>query len=222
VCRALALALAIAVPIAVGGLLAGCAARQLARTVGAGRSEVGLLAGGPIQSTFGVAAPVPEHRVHGRVGVTDDLDVGGSLALAPLASAILAFDFGFVAQIARIPRFAISGSARLHCVLDLDDEVRDSHYPEVGIHMEQRLERWIALLGGSTLLFAIAPSEGRPSVFFAPYLGVELFFGEHAVSLSLGWINPWQDGSSSVRWEPAGNGAMVLTFGWRIQPGGVR
>jgi hypothetical protein len=203
-------------------LLAGCAARQLARTVGAGRTEVGLLVGGPLQSNLGFTAPIPEHRIHARGGLTDDLDLSGSIATGPLASAILAFDVGFVGQIVRFPSFAMSSSVRLHCTYDLDDGGRDTYYPEVGIHMEHRLERRVAIIGGSSMVVQASPPALRPELFFAPYLGLELFLGEHALSLALGWINPWMDGSSIVRWEPAGYGAMVVTFGWRIQPGGVR
>ncbi|MDQ3031938.1 MAG: hypothetical protein M3Y87_05930 [Myxococcota bacterium] len=203
-------------------LIAGCAARQLARTVGAGRTEVGVLVGGPLQSNLGFPAPIPEHRVHARVGLTDSLDLSGSIPLAPMASAILAFDVGFVAQLVRIPSFALAASARLHCVYDLDDGGRDTYYPEIGVHLEHRVDRRLAIIGGTSALVQVSPPALRPELFLAPYVGVEVFLGEHALSLALGWINPWMDGSSIITWEPAGYGAMVVTFGWRIQPGGVR
>ncbi|UJR78443.1 Hypothetical protein I5071_4730 [Sandaracinus amylolyticus] len=199
-----------------------CATRQLARTVGRGRTEVGVLVGGPLQSNLGFAAPVPEHRVHGRYGLTDELDLSASVPLTPIVSSILALDVGFVAQIVRFPRFAMSASLRLHCVYDLDDGWNDTYYPELGVHMEQRVERRLAIIAGTSALVQASPPDQRPGVFLAPYLGLEVLLGEHALSLALGWINPWMDGSSIVTWEPAGFGAMTVTFGWRIQPGGVR
>lgn len=202
--------------------LAGCAVRQVARTVGRGRTEVGVIVGGPLQSQLGFAAPIPEHRVHVRGGLTDDLDLDGSVALAPLTSAVLAFDVGFVAQIARLRRFAASGSIRLHCVYDLDDGFRGTYYPEIGLHLEQRVERWLAVISGSSLLVQVSPARAHPELFFAPYLGVEFLVAEHGLSLALSWINPWQGPGSIVPWEPAGAGAIVVNFGWRIQPGGVR
>ena len=199
-----------------------CAVRQVARTVGAGRTEVGVIVGGPLQSNLGFPAPIPEHRVHVRGGLTDDLDLDGSIAMGPLTSAILAFDVGFVAQIVRLPRFAASGSIRLNCIYDLDDGFRDTYYPEVGLHLEQRVERWLGLSTGFGLLLQVSPATEHPDLFFAPYLGVEFIVAEHGLSLALSWINPWQTSSSLVRWEPGGAGAIVVNFGWRIQPGGVR
>lgn len=203
-------------------LATGCATRQLARTVGAGRSEFGVAVGGPLQSNLGFAAPIPEHRVHTRAGLTDQLDLSVALPLAPVSSAILALDVGFVAQIVRFPRFAMSASLHLHCVYDLDDAWSDTYYPELGIHMEQRVDPRLAIIGGTSALVQVSPPDQRPGVFLAPYLGLEVLLGEHALSLALGWINPWEDGSSIVMWEPAGAGAITVTFGWRIQPGGVR
>lgn len=203
-------------------MLAGCAVRQLARTLGRGRTEVGLVVGGPMQSALGFPAPIPEHRVHARGGLSDDLDLEGSLALAPLTSAVLAFDAGFVAQIARMPRFAASGSFRLHCIYDLDDGFRGTYYPELALHLEQRLERWFAIIGGSSLLLQASPAQGHPWLFFAPYLGIEVVIAEHALSIALSWINPWQSGASIMRWEPGTAGALAIQFGWRIQPGGIR
>lgn len=202
--------------------LAGCAVRQVARTVGRGRTEVGVIVGGPLQSTLGFAAPIPEHRIHARGGLTDDLDLDGSVALAPLSSAILALDVGLVAQIVRTPRFAASGSVRLDCVYDLDDGFHDTYYPELGLHLEQRVERWLGVIGGFGLLLQVSPAAEHPDVFFAPYLGIEFIVEEHGLSLALSWINPWDDSIATVRWEPAGAGAIVVNFGWRIQPGGVR
>lgn len=211
-------ALSVLVAIAVGG----CAVRQLARTVGAGRTEVGVLVGGPLQSQLGFTAPVPEHRVRVRGGLTDDLDLDASVAIGPLSSAILAIDLGFVGQIARTPRFAAAASIRAHCIYDLDDGWRGAYYPEASFHLEHRIERWFALLTGFHLLVQFAPPPDRPWAFWAPYLGVEVLLGEHALSIALAWINPWQSSFSIVRWEPADRGAMVVTFGWRIQPGGIR
>lgn len=204
-------------------LVAGCASRQLARTVGTGRTEFGVLVGGPLQSSLGgFPAPVPEHRVHARVGLTDDLDLSGSVPLAPLASAVLALDAGLVAQLVREPSFAMAISARLHVVLDLDDGWGDDLFPELGLHAEQRLDpRFALIFGASALAQASQPAE-RPRAFLAPYLGGEVLLGEHALSLALGWINPWETALTSVRWQPEGAGAITVTFGWRIQPGGVR
>jgi hypothetical protein len=203
-------------------VLGGCAVRQLARTVGRGRTEVGVLVGGPLQSNLGFAAPVPEHRIRARGGLTDDLDLDGSLALAPLASAILALDIGFVAQIVRRPRFAAAGSVRLHGVYDLDQGMGGTYYPELGLHLEQRIDPRVAIFEGLAVLVSPSPAPGAPAVFVAPSLGLEVLLGEHALSLGLAWINPWDDSRAIVRWEPAGLGAIVVTFGWRIQPGGVR
>lgn len=115
----------------------GCATRQLARAVGAGRTEFGVLVGGPLQSALGFTAPIPEHRVHARVGLTDDIDLSGSIPLAPVASSILALDVGFVGQLVRIPELAMAASARMHCVYDLDDGGQDaSYYPELLTDLE--------------------------------------------------------------------------------------
>ena len=126
--------------------------------VGRGRTEVGVLVGGPLTDSLGFVAPVPEHRVHARGGLTDDLDLDGSIALAPLTSSVLALDVGFVAQIVRLPRFAASGSIRLNCVYDLDDGFADTYYPELGLHLQQRFERWLALITGFSAL--VQPSPG--------------------------------------------------------------
>ena len=204
-------------------LTSGCATRQLARTVGAGRTEFGVLVGGPLQSTLGgLAAPVPEHRVHGRVGLTDDLDLSGSVPFAPLASAVLALDVGLVAQLVRTPDFAMSLSGRLHVLLDLDDGFGDDVFPELGLHLEQRLDPRVAIIFGASALAQASQPPERPGVFLAPYVGGEVLLGEHALSLALGWINPWDTTLTSIAWEPEGAGAITVTFGWRIQPGGVR
>jgi hypothetical protein len=213
--RRLALVLAI--------VLVGCATRQLSRTVGRGRTEFGLLVGGPLQSSLGgFTAPVPEHRVFGRVGLTDDLDLDASLPLGPLASAILAFDVALVAQALRLPDVAIATSVRLHSVFDLDDGAPATLHPEFGVHSDLRVDRRVAILLGGTALVQGSPPQGAPELFFAPYAGVEVLLGEHALALTLAWINPWDDSRGVIHWEPAGAGAIVVTFGWRIQPGGIR
>lgn len=202
--------------------LTACATRQLARTVGAGRTEFGVLVGGPLQSAVGFTAPVPEHRVHGRVGLTDDFDLSGSVPIGPLTSGVLSIDLGFVAQVARTPGFALATSVRLHGVWDLDDGGAGTYYPELGLHLEQRLDPRVALIGGASGLVQV-PSRGQSAAaYLAPYFGLEVIVGEHGLSLALGWINPWADSRSIVRWEPQGHGAITVTFGWRIQPGGVR
>lgn len=218
-CRVVPLVALVVVASSIGG---GCAVRQLARTVGAGRSEFGLLVGGPLQGHAGFPAPVPEHRVRARYGLIDDLDIDGTIVLGPIASATLAFDVGFVAQIVRTAPFALAASARLHCMYDLDDGFQGAYYPEFGLHLEHRIDRRVALLGGTQTMMQFAPPAERPAVFLAPYAGVEVLLGEHALSLAAAWINPWDDSRSVVRWEPAGLGAIVVTFGWRIQPGGIR
>jgi hypothetical protein len=214
--------LALVVVASLAFALGGCAVRQLARTVGAGRTEFGVLVGGPLQSQLGFPAPLPEHRLHGRYGLTGDLDLSFGLPVAPLVSSILAFDLGFVAQIVRLPQFAFSTSVRLHSVYDLDDDFHGTYYPELALHLEQKIDRHFAFVFGTSALVQSSPPAERPDLFLAPYLGVEVTLGEHALSLAAAWIDPWLDSRSVVRWEPAGYGAIVVSFGWRIQVGGIR
>lgn len=202
----------------------GCALRHVARTVGRGNTEVALAVGGPLQSQVGgVVAPLPEHRLSVRHGATDGLDVGGSVALAPLASGLLVLDVGIVAQIFReAGGLAISTSVRLDGVIDISAPVGPPRvYPEVGLHAEHILDRHLLVFGGLLTLAQLDPPPGRPPIYLTPYLGFEVLVGVHGLSLAAGWISPWEDSRSIVPWEPAGYGVITVHLGWRVRVGGL-
>ncbi|MBX3273813.1 MAG: hypothetical protein KF729_26350 [Sandaracinaceae bacterium] len=202
--------------------LSGCGFRHLARTVGEGRGELRASLGGPFLGALSGPLLVPSLRAGGRYGVTDGLDVDGSLALDPLVFGVLALDAGLVGQLYREPGgFALSLSGHAHFLFDLDDDLTTRGFPELGLHAEHRVDPWLTLFGGVVALAQFEPPDGKPPVFVAPYLGAELHLDRsaptrHSFVIQLAWVSPWEDlGPSWASWEPDGYGAFALVLGWR-------
>lgn len=208
--------------IALVALLPGCGFRHLARTVGEGHGELRVSTGGPFTGAAGAPLMVPSMRAGGRYGLTDWLDIDGTLAIDPFAFGVLGLDAGLVAQLYRQPGgFALSVSAHGHLFFDLDDDLTTRGFPELGLHAEHRVERWLTIFGGVVALAQFEPPEGKPPVFVAPYLGVEFHLDpraprQEAFLIQVAWVSPWDDlGPSWASWEPDGYGAIVLILGWR-------
>lgn len=196
--------------------------RNLARTLGQGRGELRASLGGPIVSTPDLTFPAPSARVGGRYGVTDWLDVDGDLTLDPAAFGVLALDAGLVGQIVRegAEGFALSASVHGYFLFDLNDDLTTRAYPELGLHAEYRFGRSVSVFGGIVAVAQFDPPLGKPPLFAAPYLGVELFVDaspptRQAIALQLAWVSPWENFHSFASWEPAGAGAIVVLIGWR-------
>lgn len=203
-------------------LLAGCGFRHYARTLGEGRGELRASLGGPFLGALGGPVMIPSARFGGRYGLTDWLDVDGTFGLDPLAFSVLSVDAGLVAQLYRQPGgFALSVSGHAHLLFDLDDDLTTRAFPELGLHAEHRVERWLTLFGGVVGLAQPEPPEGKPTVFAAPYLGLEIHIDPRApvqesFVAQVAWISPWEDlGPSWASWEPDGYGAIALVVGWR-------
>ncbi len=144
------------------------------------------------------------------------------LTIDPLVLGVLALDAGVVGQIYREGDrgFALSASAHGYFFFQLHDQFAARAFPELGLHAEYRFGDWLSLFGGAVALAQFDPPLGRPPVFLAPYLGLELFADPHApvqqaVELQLAWISPWQDFRSVATWEPSGAGVFVIMIGWR-------
>ena len=195
--------------------------RHLARTLGEGRGELRATTGGPFLGTVGAPLLIPSVRLGGRYGATDWLDVDGSLAIDPLAFAVLALDAGVVAQIVRVRQgFALSASAHAHLLFDLDDDLTTRGFPELGLHAEGPAAPWLTLFGGLYGLGSIDPPEGRPPVFLAPYLGAEIVIDRRPpvreyFTVQVSWVSPWEDFGGFTAWEPDGYGAIFFVAGWR-------
>ncbi len=214
-------------------LVAGCGTMNLARTLGRGNSEVSLSTGGPLMQIGAAVFPTPQFRLGGRHGVTDDVDVMGHLALDTVASAFLALDVGVVGQMVRERGgFAMALSARLHAVVDLDDAVAPRFFPEVGLHLEHPLSETFWLFFGLGGLGQLTVPAGRHFLFLSPYLGLEARFDpqrsasgapteQAGIALQLGWINPWENDTTLVRYAPDGAGALTVVLSFRHRFGGI-
>lgn len=210
-----------------------CGTMNLARTVGRGNAELAASVGGPLLALGPAVFPTPQTRVGGRYGATDDVDVMGHLALDTVASSFLALDLGVVGQMVREPgAFAMSLSARLHAVVDLDDAVAPRVFPEVGLHLEHPLSPTFWLFFGAAGLAQLEAPPDRPFLFVSPYLGLEVRFDpqrdaqgaateQTGLALQLGWINPWETDTSLVRYVPDGAGAITVLLALRHRIGGI-
>lgn len=206
---------------------------NLARTLGRGNSEITGSVGGPLLGVGSAVFPVPQARLGVRHGVTDDVDAMGHLALDALGSRALALDVGVVGQMTRTPRgFAMALSARLHVVVDLDDAVAPRVFPEIGLHLEHPLDTWGSFFFGLGGLGQIEAPRDRPFLFLSPYLGLEIFLDPQTnaagdavertgFALQLGWINPWEDARTVVRYVPDGAGAITVLVAVRHRFGGL-
>lgn len=207
-------------------LAGGCGLRHLARTVGAGATEVRASTGGPLMGNLGFSLPLPNIEVAGRHGLTDRLDVDAGVSLPALALAIGALDLGLIGQILRRPDGpAVSASARGLLVADLDD----GHlrvYPELAVNAELPVGRRYVVFGGVTALAQLSPPPGKPPVFVAPHVGAEVRVGRASgLVVQAAWISPWEDSTSVVEWQPHAAGAFGVLVGWRTRlgaGGGVR
>jgi hypothetical protein len=211
----------------------GCGTMNLARTLGRGNSEITGSVGGPLLGVGSAVFPVPQARLGVRHGVTDDVDAMGHLALDALGSRALALDVGVVGQMTRTPRgFAMALSARLHVVVDLDDAVAPRVFPEIGLHLEHPLDTWGSFFFGLGGLGQIEAPRDRPFLFLSPYLGLEIFLDPQTnaagdavertgFALQLGWINPWEDARTVVRYVPDGAGAITVLVAVRHRFGGL-
>ncbi len=201
--------------------------RNLARTLGAGRSELRTTLGGPILSVPGATFPIPSVRIGYRHGITDYLDLDSNVTLDAFALGLLAFDAGVVGQLYRDPNgAAVSISAHTHFFIDLDDDATTRVYPELALHAEHRIEPSLTIFFGGVLLAQLDPPREKPTAFFAPYLGAELWVDQRgpvhdAIAVQLAWISPWEDMRAFGTWEPAGYGALVFHIGWRAVYGGA-
>lgn len=211
----------------------GCGTMNLARTLGRGNTEVTGSVGGPLIGVGAAIFPVPQARVGVRHGVTDDVDAMGHLAIDAFGSRVLALDAGVVGQMTRTPRgFAMALSARLHLVVDLDDAVAPRVFPEVGLHLEHPIDTWGSFFFGLGGLGQIEAPRGRPFLFLSPYVGLEVFLDPQTneagaavertgFALQLGWINPWENAGTIVRYVPDGAGAITVLVAMRHRFGGL-
>jgi hypothetical protein len=211
----------------------GCGAMNLARTVGRGNAELVVSSGGPLLAIGSAVFPTPQVRIGGRYGATDDVDLLGHVALDTVAAAFVALDAGVVGQMVRARGgFAMSLSARLHAVIDLDDAVAPRVLPEVGLHLEHPLHPSLWLFFGVAGLAQLEAPAMRPFLFVSPYLGLEARFDpqrdpsgrateQAGLALQLGWINPWESDTSLVRFVPDGAGALTVVLAFRHRFGGI-
>lgn len=210
-------ALVLALALAAGG----CGFRHIARTLGEDQGEIYATAGGPFLGVGDGPLLVPSARLGGRYGVTHYFDVGGSVAVDALGFGILAMDAYVVQQLYRRPGgFALSISGRAHLLFDLNDDFTTRGFPELGLHMEHRVERWLTVFWGVIGIAQFDPPLDKPPVFAAPYLGAELILDHNPptrqyFTVQVAWVSPWEDFRSWASWEPAGAGALVLVVGWR-------
>jgi hypothetical protein len=202
--------------------LSGCGLRHFARTVGEGNSELRVTLGGPLLAVPpGVAVPIPSIRIGSRYGLTDWLDIDSELVVDPVLLGVYAFDIGHVLQLYRDPNgAALSISGHLHVFVDLDDQATTRAMPEIGIHFEHTLERWLNFFGGAAFVAQTETPLGKAPGYFAPYLGLEAWFDanrpvRNGVELQVAWISPWEDFRAFATFEPAGYGAIVVVIGWR-------
>lgn len=206
---------------------------NLARTLGRGNTELAGSTGGPLVSLGPAIFPTPQVRLGLRHGVTDDVDVMGHAALDAVSSAFLALDGGVVGQMTRTPGgLAMSLSARMHLVIDLDDVVEPRLFPEVGLHLEHPLEQWGSFFFGVGGLGQLSAPRDRPFLFLSPYVGLELFLDPQrnaagdavertGFALQVGWVNPWETRATLLRYVPDGAGALTVLISLRHRFGGI-
>lgn len=211
----------------------GCGTMNLARTVGRGNTEIAASVGGPWIGVGSATFPTPQVRVGARHGATDDIDVMGHVALDAVGSAFVAIDAGLVGQMTRTRGgLAMSLSARMHLLVDLDDLSPPSFFPEVGLHLEHPLDTWGSFFFGVGGLGQIDAPLGRPFFFLSPYVGLELFLDPQTnaegvavertgFAAQVGWINPWDSSATFVRYVPDGAGALTLLVAIRHRFGGL-
>lgn len=201
-----------------------CATRNLARTIGEGEGELRASVGGPLVSNLGAPLPLPNLSVGGRYGVTEGFDVDANLSLTGTLFGLIGFDLGAVGQLYEDPGgFALSVSGRGHfLIVTRESEAR--FFPELGVHLEGIPAQRLKLYGGLTLFAQFTPPEGKPPVFVAPYVGIDIMLGTRTASssasgiiLELGWVSPWQDSESVLAWEPQGLGAIFAHIGFRTR-----
>ena len=204
----------------------GCASRHLARTVGAGNGEARVSVGGPLFDNLGAPIPMPNVALGGRYGVADGWDLDGNVSLLAAAVGVAYLDAGVVRQLLVQERgAALSASARANLFLGNSDGLAVRVYPEVGLHGELPLGASATVFGGGTAWISFTPPEGKSPVMVTPYLGASWRFSEQRrggpeISLQLGWVSPWMDSSSVVRWQPKGHGAITALLGFSVPLGG--
>jgi len=196
---------------------AGCAARQGARTVGAGNLELNASVGGPIFSNLGAPLPMPLAHLGGRYGLTDGTDLLAGFHATAAAYGVAGVDAGANVQLVRRRRgLAVAASGLVNLLVGTrEGNVRA--YPEVGVHADWELAaRWRGLFGVDVLA-QLDPPPGKPPVLAAPYVGVEHLWGggRHGVVVQLGWISPWADSTSTIDYAPGDRGALALQIGYR-------
>jgi hypothetical protein len=86
--------------------------------------------------------------------------------------------------------------------------------------------------GGVTTVLSLDAPEGKPPVFFNPFVGLEFLlrpklprkFGrkayQHGIAAHVSWINPGVASPSVVDYWP-GYGALTLHLGYRVRFGGL-
>ncbi len=207
-------------------------AQNLSRTVGRGNSELHVSVGGPFFARLGPAIPVPHTHVGGRYGVTDWMDVDGSVNLLALPYGLLALDAAVNVQLFRKPGgIAWASSARIHTFGDLDDAPGVRAYPEIGLHVGTTLQRarWLHVYGGSLAAFSLRAPTDKPTVFVSTFAGAEWLIGgatsqhnrQHGVAFQAVWINPWNTSPSVLDYRPR-YGAVALYLAYRLRFGGLR
>ena len=195
----------------------GCGARYGAHTVGRGNAELRASLGGPVMSNVG--APLPAPLVRGGIdfGVHEKVDFEAGMHVTAAAFGVAAADLGARIQLLRSP----DGSAlALTTFVDLAAGTRDGGgvraYPELGLHGELPLGPLWRIHAGALSLVQLAPPEGKPPVFIAPYAAIEYGRRKHnRYGLQLAWISPWQDSTSVVNYQPGSDGALLVRFGYR-------
>ncbi len=202
-------------------LLTGCAAHVSLEPTGKGNYAANLSVGGPVVEAFDTRIPVPYAAAGLQYGLSDRVDLTGSLHLLPLFYKLSGFDVGAawfpVLNEGLVPTVGIQPRLLSFVSLKADVPERWKVYPVVSGSAAWKAGGGL-LYAGADIAVPLSRSDyddDAAAVLFSPFLGYRWEIGER---LSLFTELKWQGANVrsdqlAVEYLPiGGNGAVSTLF----------
>lgn len=204
-------------------LLPACAARTTIEPIGKGATSYNVSVGGPMVASFGTYLPIPNVTAGATHGLTDNIDVGGSLYILPLFYQLIGFDVGATwYPIVDSNALTIAVQPRLMLFASFKESVSERLrvYPAVSASAAWRRGRDRAYAGFDAAIPISAPDydPDPPPLVLSPFVGYRWALGASSRLITeIKWvgINVRTDATTDYV-NPLGHGGLAPFIGYEF------
>ena len=156
-------------PIVIIMIMNNCATFHHGRTVGKDKLAISASTGGPFINNLGVPFPIPSLILSGRYGVTENLDIGGSINIQSMIlpgvySMEFGVNYGFIQN--RDRGFNLALGVYINFATDFQTGVH--FFPYINFAGGYKIDWFYPYIG-----FDFGIDFSSPRIAFNPYLGIE-------------------------------------------------